>query len=102
MVLVLDCLVPHDFSTKTRNLINLQHHVIREKKLSEKESLVIFHSVVSLVCRLHKANIVHRDLKLGNIVLDKRSNQVRKTMELSQVSICSSRLPSPTSVLANT
>ena len=81
MVLVLDCLVPHDFSTKTRNLINLQHHVIREKKLSEKESLVIFHSVVSIVCRLHKANIVHRDLKLGNIVLDKRSNQVRKTME---------------------
>ena len=79
VVLVLDCLVSHDFSTKTRDLINLQHHVIREKKLSEKESLVIFHSVVTIVCRLHKNNIVHRDLKLGNIVLDKRSNMVTIT-----------------------
>ena len=79
VVLVLDCLVSHDFSNKTRDLINLQHHVIREKKLSEKESLVIFHAVVSIVFRLHKANIVHRDLKLGNIVLDKRSNKVRIT-----------------------
>ena len=79
VVLVLDCLVSHDFSTKTRDMINLQHHVIREKKLSEKESLVIFHSVVTIVCRLHKANIVHRDLKLGNIVLDKRSNKVTIT-----------------------
>ena len=79
VVLVLDCLVSHDFSNKTRDLINLQHHVIREKKLSEKESLVIFHAVVSIVFRLHKANIVHRDLKLGNIVLDKRSNKVTIT-----------------------
>ena len=79
VVLVLDCLVSHDFSSKTRDLINLQHHVIREKKLSEKESLVIFHSVVTIVCKLHKANIVHRDLKLGNIVLDKRSNKVTIT-----------------------
>ena len=79
VVLVLDCLVSHDFSNKTRDLINLQHHVIREKKLSEKESLVIFHAVVSIVYRLHKANIVHRDLKLGNIVLDKRSNKVTIT-----------------------
>jgi len=79
VVLVLDCLVSHDFSNKTRELINLQHHVIREKKLSEKESLVIFHAVVSIVFRLHKANIVHRDLKLGNIVLDKRCNKVTIT-----------------------
>jgi len=79
VVLVLDCLVSHDFSNKTRDLINLQHHVIREKKLSEKESLVIFHAVVSIVHRLHQANIVHRDLKLGNIVLDKRSNKVTIT-----------------------
>ena len=80
VVLVLDCLAPHDFSsTQTRDLINLQHHVIREKKLSEKESLVIFHAVISIVSQLHRANIVHRDLKLGNIVLDKRSNKVTIT-----------------------
>jgi len=79
VVLVLDCLAPHDFSTKTRDLINLQHHVIREKKLTEKETLVIFHAVIDIVCNLHKANIVHRDLKLGNIVLDKRSHGVTIT-----------------------
>ena len=41
VVLVLDCLVSHDFSNKTRDLINLQHHVIREKKLSENVVLCL-------------------------------------------------------------
>ena len=79
VVLVLDCLAPHDFSLQTRDLVNLQHHVIREKKLSEKETLVIFYAVIDIVCTLHEKNIVHRDLKLGNIVLDKRSNKVTIT-----------------------
>lgn len=79
VVLVLDCLSPHHFSMQTRDLINLQHHVIREKKLNEKETLVIFYAVIEIVCNLHEANIVHRDLKLGNIVLDKRSNKVTIT-----------------------
>ena len=79
VVLVLDCLAPHDFSLQTRDLVNLQHHVIREKKLSEKETLVIFYAVIEIVCTLHEKNIVHRDLKLGNIVLDKRSNKVTIT-----------------------
>ena len=48
-------------------LIFLQHHVIREKRLSEKETLVIFYNVVKIVERLHARNVVHRDLKLGNV-----------------------------------
>lgn len=32
LCLVLDCLIPHDFSSKTSDLINLQHYVIKEKK----------------------------------------------------------------------
>ena len=35
--------------------------------------------MINIVCNLHKANIVHRDLKLGNIVLDKRSHKVTIT-----------------------
>jgi hypothetical protein len=32
--------------------VNLQHHVIREKKLAEKETLVIFYNVIQVsVCR---------------------------------------------------
>jgi len=79
IVLVLDCVAPHNFSTQTQNLVNLQHHVIREKKLSERETLVIFHNVVKIVESLHKKDIVHRDLKLGNIVLDRRSQAVTIT-----------------------
>ena len=32
----------------------------REKKLSERETLVIFNNVVGIVDNLHKKNIVHR------------------------------------------
>ncbi|XP_054707427.1 serine/threonine-protein kinase 40-like [Uloborus diversus] len=74
--LVLDCLCAHDFSSDTAALINLQHYVIREKKLSEREAMLIFHDVVSVVSALHKQNIVHRDLKLGNIVLNKLTRKI--------------------------
>lgn len=79
LCLVLDCLIPHDFSSKTSDLINLQHYVIKEKKLSEKEAVIIFADIVRIVESLHKKNIVHRDLKLGNIVLNKKSRRVTIT-----------------------
>lgn len=52
--LVLDCLCAHDFSDKTADLINLQHYVIKEKRLSERETVVIFYDVVRVVEALHK------------------------------------------------
>ncbi|TRZ03110.1 hypothetical protein DNTS_029897 [Danionella cerebrum] len=70
--LVLDCLSAHNFSDKTADLINLQHYVIKEKRLGEQETIIIFYDVVRVVEALHKKNIVHRDLKLGNMVLNKR------------------------------
>uniref|UniRef100_A0A803VAU9 Serine/threonine-protein kinase 40 n=2 Tax=Ficedula albicollis TaxID=59894 RepID=A0A803VAU9_FICAL len=77
--LVLDCLCAHDFSDKTADLINLQHYVIKEKRLSERETVVIFYDVVRVVEALHKKNIVHRDLKLGNMVLNKRTHRITIT-----------------------
>ncbi|CAL1299068.1 unnamed protein product [Larinioides sclopetarius] len=77
--LVLDCLCAHEFNSATRALINLQHYVIREKKLSEKEAILIFNDVVSVVSDLHRQNIVHRDLKLGNIVLNKQTRKITIT-----------------------
>ncbi|XP_028936599.1 serine/threonine-protein kinase 40 isoform X1 [Ornithorhynchus anatinus] len=77
--LVLDCLCAHDFSDKTADLINLQHYVIKEKRLSERETVVIFYDVVRVVEALHKKNIVHRDLKLGNMVLSKRTHRITIT-----------------------
>ncbi|XP_045197175.2 uncharacterized protein LOC123551933 [Mercenaria mercenaria] len=79
LCLVLDCLIPHNFSDQNSDLINLQHYVIKEKKLSEKEAIVIFFDIVRVVECLHKKNIVHRDLKLGNMVLNKRSRRITIT-----------------------
>lgn len=79
LCLVLDCLCSHDFSPATADLVNLQHYVIREKRLHEREALFIFHDIVRVVCALHKRNIVHRDLKLGNMVFHKRSRKVTIT-----------------------
>lgn len=79
LCLVLDCLSAHDFSSKTSDLVNLQHYVIKEKKLAEKDALVIFYEVVVIVSDLHKRNIVHRDLKLGNMVLNKKTRKITIT-----------------------
>ncbi|XP_011503255.1 PREDICTED: probable serine/threonine-protein kinase DDB_G0277165 [Ceratosolen solmsi marchali] len=79
LCLVLDCLICHDFNPNSDELINLQHYVIREKKLLEKESLLIFIDTVRIVASLHKRNIVHRDLKLGNLVLNRRTRKVTIT-----------------------
>lgn len=56
--LVLDCLCAHDFSDKTADLINLQHYVIKEKRLSEREAIVIFYDVVRVVEALHKVSLM--------------------------------------------
>uniref|UniRef100_H2XJH6 Serine/threonine-protein kinase 40 n=1 Tax=Ciona intestinalis TaxID=7719 RepID=H2XJH6_CIOIN len=74
--LIVDCLVRHEKSVATNNYLNLQQHVIQVKRLSEREALRIFHSVVSVIVSLHKMNVVHRDLKLGNMVLDKRTRKI--------------------------
>lgn len=57
LCLVLDCLIPHDFSDRNADLVNLQHYVIKEKKLSEKEAIVIFYDIVRVVENLHQVDL---------------------------------------------
>ncbi len=52
--LVLDCLSPNDFCPHSHNYVNLQQYVIKEKKLTEQESLWIFREIVSVVNSLHQ------------------------------------------------
>ncbi|XP_044008880.1 probable serine/threonine-protein kinase MARK-A [Aphidius gifuensis] len=79
LCLVLDCLTSHDYNPINSDLLNLQHHVIREKKLCEKESLLIFIDTIKIIAELHKKNIVHRDIKLGNLILNRKTRKVTIT-----------------------
>lgn len=76
LFLVLDCVTPHQFSEKGSELINLQQYVTKVRKVPEKEAVLIFYDIVRVVANLHKRNIVHRDLKLGNIVLNQRTGRI--------------------------
>lgn len=79
MCLILQCYMPHDYSPRYANLVNLQQLIIKEKRLQESMAVKIFYNVVEVVNRLHKQNVVHRDLKLGNIIMDKNTNEVTLT-----------------------
>jgi len=54
LVLVLDCVVANEFTDKMSDLMNLQHYVIREKRLTEKEAVVIFFDIVCVIDCLHQ------------------------------------------------
>lgn len=77
--LVLDCLHPHDYSPESKHHVNLQKYVIQEKQLAEKTALKIFYHIVRVVDDIHKKNIVHRDLKLGNMILNRVTKKVTLT-----------------------
>ncbi|KAL0819278.1 hypothetical protein ABMA28_008518 [Loxostege sticticalis] len=79
LFLVLDCVTSHQFSEKGSELINLQQYVTKVKKVPEKEAILIFYDIVRVVANLHKRNIVHRDLKLGNIVLNQKTGRITIT-----------------------
>lgn len=56
LVLVLDCVVANEFTDKMSDLMNLQHYVIREKRLAEKEAVVIFFDIVRIIDCLHRVS----------------------------------------------
>ena len=77
-VLVMDCQTPHEFSfaadlsitihihflnvpqfrfhcrPQRNDMVNLQYYVIKEKRLTEKEAVVIFYDIVRVVNNLHE------------------------------------------------
>ena len=69
LCLVLDCVTPHDFARDTENLINLQHYVIRERKVGEDESLLIFRNIIKTIRDIHEVRYPFHDQKIkGTIV----------------------------------
>ena len=49
-------------------------YVVANKKISEEEARRIFRQILSAVNYCHKNNIVHRDLKAENLLLDSNMN----------------------------
>ncbi|GIY61839.1 hypothetical protein CEXT_400971 [Caerostris extrusa] len=55
------------------NQKGIAHHYGLLRSFVRKEAVKIFYDTICIVSDLHKQNIVHRDLKLGNIVLNKKT-----------------------------
>ncbi|CAG5134200.1 unnamed protein product, partial [Candidula unifasciata] len=72
LCLLVDCFMPHDYDPESQYLVNLQHHVIHEKKLGEKEALIIFWDIARIVEQLHKTCRY-------NMIVDRRSWRVTIT-----------------------
>jgi serine/threonine protein kinase len=52
----------------------LYNYVAQRQRLGEAETCRLFHQIVSGVEYCHRAKVIHRDLKLENILLDKGGN----------------------------
>lgn len=76
LILVLDCVLPHDFSERSHDYITLQKYVHSRTSLKELEALRIFYDIVKVIESLHNRNVIHRDLKLNHIVVNRHSKKV--------------------------
>ncbi|XP_025769253.1 hormonally up-regulated neu tumor-associated kinase [Puma concolor] len=53
---------------------NLMHKIYEKKRLEESEARRYIRQLISAVEHLHRAGVVHRDLKIENLLLDEDNN----------------------------
>lgn len=73
--MVLECLIPH--GCHNTDLVPLSEYLAEKKRLVETEALYIFLNILLIIEDLHKMNIVHKDLKPSNIILNRRTLKVK-------------------------
>lgn len=76
LTLVTDCCHAHDLDPDSDRFVTIQHYVIQERQLTEKEGLKLFHGILRCVANLHRLGVIHRDLKLGNVAFDRAHDDV--------------------------
>ena len=54
----------------TMYVLCILDHLVANGRMSEVEARRIFHQIVAAVRYCHKQNVVHRDLKAENLLLD--------------------------------
>lgn len=56
----------------------LLKYLLERKKLSEEESLHFFKQIMEAITYVHKESLIHRDLKLENLLLSDKENKIIK------------------------
>lgn len=76
----------HEFIDEMRNMHqitelavgqNFATFVKEQRSLSNKNISDIFEQIAHAICEIHKKNIVHRDIKAENVVIDKSDLTVK-------------------------
>ena len=57
VILALDCYHPHVYSDTSGERVNLQQYVIKQKRLTEKVALKLFHEIVTVISKMHAVSI---------------------------------------------
>ena len=52
----------------------LQSFVKKRRKLNEKTAKIFYKQIIESIKYIHSKNIVYRDIKLGNILIDLNNN----------------------------
>ena len=53
---------------------DLMDYILKRTRLNEYEALKIFQQLINVLLYLHSQNIVHRDVKIDNMLLDRNNN----------------------------
>lgn len=75
----------HEVYETMDDLVLVQHlaegasllEYIKKETFSEEDAALIIHKIIEALIKIHEKNIIHRDIKLENIVYDAKTQELR-------------------------